>query len=1116
MTIEQSSQEKQNFELQDMKDLIKKLEDSTDTVTEEDFKSLDKNNSELSDAEKELFEKMWDSKDIIALLKWIVESIESKNSVKEVSKEETEKDIENKIKGLFEWKNTKDELFKSFSGTAIPQEYINEFLLKDENIKLLKLVVETWSYDLWWCPMDWWKSLKEKYIKIQKEEIKNKLINFTYENWEKIDIDLIFESESCKPINLVEKLKWLIWPNLEPINEQEIKNILWWTMNFKKLNTEIKVDDILKDYKLNISDFVNKTNDQISDILKEKNIPQETQDIIKNKLILINKIEENKKLIGMISKWTNYNELNNSYFLNNPDQIKNITNKEKLFEIIDLITSNNSTLAKNNEEKEFELEYLSENGVIDYEGQGNFWTKRDSIIEFNFNSVINENLQKDLNIYKEYSKVTWRKFTIKNIQNLDISANEDKASLIALLDTNALDYIIVKEWENINNVMSSLNNTNIVNLVWEKQKLINNDKIPTDQNVINALFNNNIQAITERRYEYDNYIKNALITDPVKITAFLLKNVYLLEYFPKTYIEIIDSREIISKFIKADLNFYKDHLKTSKQAEYSDIYLDNILNSNISNKEEFISKIKFKDRKDAIWIFTQIVEYNKHNGNTINFNKIIKYKEIRLTVSDLLNTKNKLEFSKEEKGAIKSIKEVIKWYSKTFDNFKSTYEKSNLKNSLKENKGWWAIEKLYEHPNFLKYLKEENPKIQSPIVGICRASLWDSWKEENINTFIWELAEEINSPEEFNKKLEEVNNFINDAFKEQVREEENISLDDETKRILESINPDYTKKNKEKWVNINYGWIDNDFNKYIVSLTENWEKVNSENIDKYIENFINQKGLNSLNEEWKNKIINHIKTKWSVELINTLAKKAKNDSSLYEAYASWNQEEIDRVLEKLNNDRYKNLKQDIEKYEHEKEIRIKNSINQVDQNSEYIIDWIPTTDWNNNYSININWEPINWLTKAEVESLWEEIDWKFVITNNEAAKNLVDFKDKMELLNLDFVWENRRFLVNQLNTIKWTSWIDITDSDNINSSELNKLLNFVLETIWEKWSDNINNTYSTIIRLNWSWMLNNKTDTLTWFSNIWKEFYSRWYINLKAWTVTSENKNKIQDRNNWK
>jgi len=66
MTFELSKNEKKSFELSDLKDLLKKLNNSS--ATEIDFMKLDNKDSKMSKAEEKLYDQLKENSDMVNFL----------------------------------------------------------------------------------------------------------------------------------------------------------------------------------------------------------------------------------------------------------------------------------------------------------------------------------------------------------------------------------------------------------------------------------------------------------------------------------------------------------------------------------------------------------------------------------------------------------------------------------------------------------------------------------------------------------------------------------------------------------------------------------------------------------------------------------------------------------------------------------------------------------------------------------------------------------------------------------------------------------------------------------------------------------------------------------------
>jgi hypothetical protein len=68
-SIELSQDEQRSFELEDLKVLLKKLENPEYNIAQEGFKRLDEKDSKMSEAEQKLWDELKDKKAIIELIK---------------------------------------------------------------------------------------------------------------------------------------------------------------------------------------------------------------------------------------------------------------------------------------------------------------------------------------------------------------------------------------------------------------------------------------------------------------------------------------------------------------------------------------------------------------------------------------------------------------------------------------------------------------------------------------------------------------------------------------------------------------------------------------------------------------------------------------------------------------------------------------------------------------------------------------------------------------------------------------------------------------------------------------------------------------------------------------
>ena len=651
----------------------------------------------------------------------------------------------------------------------------------------------------------------------------------------------------------------------------------------------------------------------------------------------------------------------------------------------------------------------------------------------------------------------------------------------------------------------------------------------------------------------------------------------------KNQISLNEIKKILAWWKEADKTYNKDwvtnkdirekYLEFKKDFDKINKDFDKIKNNTKSNLSEFKKEIQnFKEksiRYETIKTMASIIYYIEKDKEKLGFNKIIKnlglwYKNIsevykdkeklKIVITELkwkkwknekqllaylepilnfhnfakkqteqkdknwniikegieidLNEKDKKEIEKQEKV----FYEQVKLYEKIYQN-------SQLKKTLEKIKQNKTIDKLYNNPKFLDYLNKKSPKLQRPIVGICRLSLWDWWKWENINTYIKQITEILKNPKDFNKLLSDLNSFIKKAFLEQKKENEKIKLDKETKEILKKSNPEYIK-NKNF---INFEAIENDFDIFLAKKSEelkkSWNKINSNNIIKYIEEFINIKWLKNINKTWLDNIKNDLKLKNKTQVFNNFVKKiSENPEKYFKLIKNWKKEDIEKLWEENKNE---TLEKNIQKWK--KQYKIKQELNSINNkpiiDNSYNIDFkqLPSEITDNNTITLADWTKIDNISSEEYKILnINKNTW--TIWNPEALKNLVNAKEKLDKLWLDFVWKNRNsiFKVMINNSDFALNWINIEDNNLIDKREFNNLLQFILKIYWDENPSSIESVnYAKILKINEIWAISDKRNWFTWLSNIWQKFVEIWFFN-SSWNVDIFWENKLRQYvKNW-
>jgi hypothetical protein len=162
--------------------------------------------------------------------------------------------------------------------------------------------------------------------------------------------------------------------------------------------------------------------------------------------------------------------------------------------------------------------------------------------------------------------------------------------------------------------------------------------------------------------------------------------------------------------------------------------------------------------------------------------------------------------------------------------------------------------------------------------------------------------------------------------------------------------------------------------------------------------------------------------------------------------------------------------------------------------------YIETPDW---YNID-NWKQSNEridITKEEFES---------IKNNPENLKNLLNFKDTLTKLNIDFIWNNRFEFIKKLNNIDPTLNIKIDKENYINNTELKKILNWIITLSWNEKSTNndIDSIKEKLRKISNSWLDDSKNDNIG--TPIEKIFIKKWIIDKNS-SINYFNINKMKE-----
>ena len=539
---------------------------------------------------------------------------------------------------------------------------------------------------------------------------------------------------------------------------------------------------------------------------------------------------------------------------------------------------------------------------------------------------------------------------------------------------------------------------------------------------------------------------------------------------------------------------------------------------NLELIEQYRKNIKFIKRKSKELQIQIDPTIQKEMG------ELIKIDPYKLNSDDLKKYSNKMStlIDKFRNTVLeKPKKEIPK--NITIEELKNKFKKSNLKESMEIIIYIYDNNKKNNEFNIIKNIEDVDVK-KTILVDTYLDSLTEQWKYKEVEEFldneisqslIWKCA----SP----KKVAEIRWKILEIKKAEViklaREHYKETWEDHTLSnwLIQVINKQIETKKNEDWCAIDFITAISEFERQNRTLLEKkWiERLKDEQIQQLIDWILSvkksendlfiakwAKALNMDEWEFKEKVQNNnfdeterkkLKTKW----INILKLHEKLKSNTYIAdirtkVNNFSEEEIKFITQHPWVDS-KTLKKQIYAAR-EWKIQLKN-IDNTDYKYSISENWINTET----KSITLKNDTTLDLSDEEFKELNIK-DWK--VWNPEALKNLIDVKERLDKLWLEFVWENRKSILKIMNNdsdLK-ISWVNATDENLIDKREFNVLLQFILKIYWDKNPSTVESTnYARILQINEVWAISDKKDFHSWLSNIGKKFVEIWYFNSTWW-----------------
>ncbi|MCP4522755.1 MAG: hypothetical protein GY828_00890 [Candidatus Gracilibacteria bacterium] len=359
-------------------------------------------------------------------------------------------------------------------------------------------------------------------------------------------------------------------------------------------------------------------------------------------------------------------------------------------------------------------------------------------------------------------------------------------------------------------------------------------------------------------------------------------------------------------------------------------------------------------------------------------------------------------------------------------------------------------------------------------------------------------------------------NFVNDIFSGNIIELINKSNDNDREGILDMLKVSTLQQQelfKKSLVNelglneneaiklmeklINTSSID----EALILLTQNGAKnKNILTLTKNVENLKNQKAKKELVELELKKLTGGL-TPEEKELLKNqkrIIQDTKDNSEILEEISS---EDLMKIAVNIENggtfeENIKILRRDnigldqvLQEHELERRERVHTKIKEIDDPGSHSITY-------ENFSVNTDGElnyisSINNSEKIEITNK----EAKTIKDNPEALKNLIDTKEKLDILGLDFVWKYREKFIPIIKTTPGFEDVkmDITD-DFINPIEFDNLLKYIITLLGKEPSNSYSGNISKIINISQVSALDDKKNSITKYGNIGTIFNKMGYI----------------------